>query len=125
VRLVEPAGVTRISALGVEEQRVDVVVDLDGDTGAWSALGDGYRVDLHVVLFEERDVLLVPTGALFARGGEWAVFVVEAGRAVERRVRLGRRNGLEARVDTGLTAGERVVLYPSELIAPGTLVEAR
>lgn len=125
VRLVEPGGFTKVSALGVEEQRVNVVVDPDGDPADWSALGDGYRVELRILLWRGDDVLIVPTGALFREGAAWAVFVVEEGRAVRREVQLGRMNGLEAQVLGGLSEGDRVVLYPSELIGEGAAVEAR
>jgi HlyD family secretion protein len=125
VRLVEPAGFTKVSALGVEEQRVNVIVDPTGDPQAWSSLGDGYRVELRIVLLETDDVLVVPTGALFREGGDWAVFAVEGEVAVKRKVQIGNRNGLEAEVTGGLAEGERVVLYPSELVGDGTRVEAR
>ena len=128
VRVVEPGGFTKVSALGVEEQRVNVVVDLveaGPDDVDRASLGDGYRVEVRVVLWEAGDVLVVPTGALFQEDGGWFVFVVDGDRAVERAVELGRRNGLEAEVQGGLTAGERVVLYPNELIEDGVRIEGR
>lgn len=125
VRVVEPGGFTKVSALGVEEQRVNIIVDPVGDAAAWSAFGDGYRVELRIVLWEHDDVLTVPTGALFRRGDAWSAFVVEDGVAHERTVELGRRSALEAEVVSGLEAGARVVLYPSALIAEGMPVEAR
>ncbi|MEM7205696.1 MAG: HlyD family efflux transporter periplasmic adaptor subunit [Planctomycetota bacterium] len=125
VRVVEPGGFTKVSALGVEEQRVNVVIDPADDAPAWRGLGDGYRVEVSVVLSEQADVALVPTGALFRQGADWAVFVVEEGRAALRSVTIGRRNGLQAEVATGLRAGDRVVLYPSDLIANGTRIAAR
>ncbi len=125
VRLVEPGGFTKVSALGVEEQRVNVLVDPLGDEEVWSALGDGYRVELSIVLWEADDVLQVPTGALFRNGEDWNVFAIEGERAVRRSVRIGRRNGLAAEVLSGLAAGEEVVLYPSELIEDGARLEVR
>jgi HlyD family secretion protein len=136
VRLVEPAGFTKVSALGVEEQRVNVVLDPDGgaseakpsegqDAQAWAALGDGYRVEVRILLWEQENVLRVPTGALFRDGESWAVFAVEDDRAVLRRLELGRQNGLDAQVVSGLSEGDRVVLYPTELVRDGTLVEPR
>ena len=125
VRVVEPGGFTKISALGVEEQRVNIVVDPLGDPDDWAPLGDGYRVELRIVLWEEDQVLIVPTGALFREGEAWAVFVVEDGRARRREVTLGRRTGLEAQVLNGLGAGEQVILYPSTLVGDGTVVDLR
>ncbi len=125
VRVVEPGGFTKVSALGVEEQRVNIVVDPVGELAAWASLGDGYRVELRIVLWEKDDVLIVPTGALFRRGDGWAVFVVEDEYARERRVVPGRRNGLEAQVLSGLDEGERVILYPSELIRDGARIDVR
>jgi HlyD family secretion protein len=124
VRVVEPGGFTKVSALGVEEQRVNIIVDPAGESSAWAALGDGYRVELRIVLWENDSVLLVPTGALFRKGSSWHVFVVREGTAQRRKIEIGRRSGLEAQVTGGLTEGERVILYPSELIADGTAVEA-
>ncbi|MBK8974380.1 MAG: HlyD family efflux transporter periplasmic adaptor subunit [Planctomycetes bacterium] len=135
VRVVEPGGYTKVSALGVEEQRVDIVVDpapaADGeDIALWRALGDGYHVELRIVVDEASGVVIVPTGALFrARGGDdagQAVLVVGPdGVARSRGVRVGRVGELRAEVLDGLAAGERVVLYPSELVGDGTRVDAR
>ena len=125
VRVIEPGGFTKVSALGVEEQRVNVVVDLVGESSEWAALGDGYRVELRVVLWQSDDVLLVPTGALFREGEAWCVFAMEAGRAVRRDVVLGRQSGLAAQIESGLDVGDEVVLYPSELIDEGALIEPR
>jgi HlyD family secretion protein len=125
VRVVEPGGYTKISALGVEEQRVDVVVDPAGDPADWKAFGDGYRVELRIVVDEAKDALLVPTGALFQRGGGWAAYVVEDGLARRRDVRLGKRGGLAAEVLAGLAEGEQVILYPSDLVADGLRVSGR
>jgi len=125
VRVVEPGGFTKVSALGVEEQRVIVVVDPVGDLEDWSRLGDGYHVELRIELWRGEDVLVVPTGALFRERGAWYVFVVEGDRAGKVEVELGRRNGLEAQVLAGLSEGQQVVLYPSESIEDGTLVQGR
>lgn len=125
VRLVEPGGFTKVSALGVEEQRVNVIVDPDAATEDWARLHDGYRVELRIVIWKTDDVILVPTGALFRDEASWAVFVIESELAQRREVSLGRRNGLEAEVVDGLAVGERVVLYPSELIEEGTRVDVR
>jgi len=124
VRVVEPGGFTKTSALGVEEQRVNIIVDPADDPG-WSVLGDGYRVELRIVLLEKEDLLIVPMGAVFREGDAWMVFVEESGRARKRAIEIGAHNGLEAEVGDGLAAGERVVLYPSTLIADGTPIAAR
>lgn len=125
VRLVEPSGFTKISALGVEEQRVNVIVDFDEPADARGGLGDGFRVEARIIVWEGRNVLKVPTGALFRHAGRWAVFVLEQGRAVLRPVELGRRNGFEAEVRSGLRAGEQVIVHPSDQVADGAAVFAR
>jgi HlyD family secretion protein len=125
VRVVEPGGFTKVSALGVEEQRVVIVVDPVGDEDQWARLGDGYHVELRIELWTGDDRLVVPSGALFREAGGWRVFVVEGDRAVKRDVELGRATGLEAEVRNGLAEGERVVLYPGEATADGTRIEVR
>jgi HlyD family secretion protein len=124
VRRVEPSGFMKISALGVEEQRVNVIADFDlpEDVGV---LGDEYRVEVRVVIDERADVLKVPTSSLFRDDGAWAVFVSDGGRASLRRVEIGARNGLEAEVLSGLSEGDTVVIHPSEQIADGVRVSRR
>jgi HlyD family secretion protein len=121
VRLVEPAAVTRISALGIEEQRVDVIVDLD-DVPA--ALGDGYRVEAQIVVWRGDDVVTVPTGALFRDHGRWAVYAVDGTRARLRPVEVGQRATLEAEV-RGLAPGTRVIVHPGDQVADGVEVAPR
>jgi HlyD family secretion protein len=124
VRRVEPFGFTKVSALGIEEQRVNVVIDITEPRERWLRLGHGYRVEPRIVLWEADDVLRVPLSALFRQGDRWAVFVEQGGRAVLREVELGQGNGLEAEVRGGLEAGERVVLHPGDRVSPGVrLVE--
>lgn len=125
VRVVEPAGFTKVSALGVEEQRVRVLLDIVSPAEVWRSLGDGYRVEAAFVLWEAPDVPRVPTSALFRQGDGWAVFVVEDGRAHPRKVGIGQRNGLEAQVLDGLKVGEQVVAHPDEKIVEGTRVKPR
>ncbi len=125
VRIVEPGGFTKTSALGVEERRVHVVVDPTGDPEDWAALGDGFHVELRIVLWQQDDVVLVPTGALFRDGDTWAVLVIEDGVALQRAVQLGKRNSLEAQVLDGLDVGQSVVMYPSGMLGDGTLVKSR
>jgi HlyD family secretion protein len=121
VRMVEPSGFTKVSALGVEEQRVNVVADLDATP---PQLGDGYRVEARVVQWEG-DALKVPASALYQEGDQWRVFVVENGRARARVVRVGHRNPDEAEVLDGLGVGERVIRQPTDKISDGTRVTVR
>jgi HlyD family secretion protein len=113
VRLVEPSGFTKVSALGVDEQRVNVIGDFVDPPGR---LGDGFRVEARVVVWEGADVVRVPGSALFRRGDAWNVFVVDGGRARRREVEVGQRGTFEAEVRGGLEAGERVVLHPSDRV---------
>jgi len=121
VRRVEPQGFTTISALGVEEQRVTVVA-APSDPELWTALGPGYGVVARFVIRDVPSVLQVPSSALFRLGDEWAVFVVEEGRARRRTVVIGQEAGLTTEVVSGLEADEEVIVYPSNEIADGVLV---
>jgi len=125
VRLVEPAAFTKISALGVEEQRVNVVLDFVEPLDRVQTIGDGFRVDAHIVTLKADDALQAPVGALFRRGEGWAVFVLEGDRAVLRQVKSTRRNGTEAMIDEGLKAGDTVIVYPSDALEDGARVEVR
>ena len=125
VRVVEPAAFTKISALGVEEQRVYVIVDLIDPPEKRATLGDSYRVEAEIILWEKENVLKVPTSALFRKGGHWAVFKVEAGRARQQTVEIGHRNGLEAEILTGLNDRDTVIVHPSDRIADGVQVSVR
>jgi len=124
VRRVEPFGFTKVSALGIEEQRVNVVIDITEPRERWLRLGHGYRVEPRIVLWEAEDVLRVPLSALFRQGERWAVFVAQDGRARLREVEIGQGNGLDAELRGGLTVGERVVLHPGDRVSEGArLVE--
>ena len=126
VRRVESAGFTKVSALGIEEQRVRVVLDFEDPPEARDGLGHGFRIVARIVLDEFEDVLRVPLGALFRQSGDWAVFVAdENGIARLRRIIPGTRDGSFAIVEGGLEAGERVILYPSDRISDGVPVTAR
>ena len=125
VRRVEPFGFTKVSALGIEEQRVNVVIDFTDPPTVWARLGHGYRVEPRIVLAEAASVLKVPQAALFREQGQWAVFVADGGRAGLRNVELGLENGLEAQVLKGLAAGERVVLQPGGRITAGVGLKPR
>lgn len=106
VRTVEPSAFTKISALGVEEQRVNVVADF---VDSPNPLGDGYRVEVRIVVWERDAVLKIPTSALFRRGQQWSVFTVENGKAWLRMVEVGQRNALEAEILSGLSAGDEII----------------
>lgn len=125
VRRVEPFGFTKVSALGVEEQRVNVIVDFVAPPERWVRLGHGFRVEPRIVLWESRDVLKVPLSALYRSGSDWMVFQDAGGRATPTRVRIGHENGLEAEVLDGLTAGQRVVTHPSDRVTAGARIEPR
>ena len=125
VRVVEPSGFTKVSALGVEEQRVRIVVDITSPREAWQRLGDGYRVEARFVLWEGEDVLQLPTSALFRHGDGWAVFVMEGGRARMTPVETGQRAGLATEVLSGLGAGARVVSHPDDTLSDGARVKPR
>jgi HlyD family secretion protein len=125
VRVIEPAGFTKISTLGVEEQRVNVIVDLIDPPDRRHSLGDGFRVEARVVIEEARDVLKVPTSSLFRVGGESAVFRVVDGVVHEQTLTIGRQNGLEAEILAGLAEGDQVVLHPSDRIEEGVQVRQR
>ena len=124
VRLVEPFGFLKISALGIEEQRVNVIIDFVGEDG-WEKLGHGYQVETRVVLWEADEVLSVPLTALFRNGDEWALFVEEDGRAKLREVETGQKNGVVAEIREGIAAGENVVLHPSDRVSDGTRIRSR
>ncbi|MEE4360335.1 MAG: HlyD family efflux transporter periplasmic adaptor subunit [Pseudomonadales bacterium] len=125
VRRIEPYGFTKVSALGIEEQRVNVIIDLAGPPEAWRALGHGFRVEVRIVVWEADAVLQAPLTALFRHGDGWALFVDDHGRARLRVVALGQRTGLLAQITEGVEAGARVVVHPSDRIADGVRVRAR
>jgi HlyD family secretion protein len=125
VRLIEPAAFTKISALGVEEQRVNVVLDFVETLDKVQTIGDAFRVDAVIVTRRVADAITVPVGALFRDGEGWAVFVAQDSMAVKRAVKAPLRNGAEALVEDGLTPGERVVVYPSDALRDGSRIVAR
>lgn len=125
VRRVEPSGFMKVSALGVEEQRVNVIVDFVDPAAASRLLGDAYRVEVQIVIWAGKDVLKVPVGSLFRRGSDWAVFVVNSGRASARTIAIDHRNGTAAEVTKGLDAGTIVVLHPPDTLTDGARVRTR
>ena len=125
VRTIEPVGFTKISALGVEEQRVWVISDLTSPPEEWQRLGDAYRVEASFILWESQDVLTVPTSSLFRHDGGWAVFIVADGRAKQVPVTIGERNGLTAQVLSGVSEGQSVITHPGDTVDDGVRVELR
>ncbi|MGC4072414.1 MAG: HlyD family efflux transporter periplasmic adaptor subunit [Nibricoccus sp.] len=123
VRLVEPSAFTKISALGVEEQRVNVIADFIDPVEKRPTLGDAYRVEAKIVVWEGAGVTTVSAGAIFQRAGKWQVFVVEGGRAHMREVTVGRSNGVITQIVDGLKAGEVVIVYPGDKVAEGVRVK--
>jgi HlyD family secretion protein len=122
VRRIEPGAFMKVSALGVEEQRVNIIVDFDTADSPPHQLGDGYRAEVRVVVAEVRNALKVPVGSLFRRGDEWAVFTIADDRARRCDVQLGQRNDVEAEVVAGLAEGDRVILHPPDTLTEGTRV---
>jgi len=125
VTRIEPVAFTKVSALGIEEQRVNVVVDLEPATPGAQRLGDGYRIDARITVSSRDGVLLVPTAAFVRDGVQWRVFVVEAGRALARVVQIQERNADVAWLKDGLREGEIVLLYPGTTISDGQPVRLR
>lgn len=124
VRLVEPAAYTKVSALGVEEQRVNVVLDILSPREQWSALGDGYKADVRIVVQTEKEALKVPVSALFPSGARAALYAVENGRARLHEVEVLARNGNEAWVKSELAPETPVVLFPPSSLRDGERVQA-
>lgn len=125
VRIVEPAGFTKISSLGVEEQRTLVIADITSPPEQWRVLGDGYRLDAYFVIWEGENILQFPASALFRFGKGWAVFVEDQGRARQRAVEIGQRNTLTVEIVSGLKEGERVIVHPDDTVKDGRRIRAR
>jgi HlyD family secretion protein len=123
VRLIEPSAFTRLSALGVEEQRVNAIIDLNAPYESWAKLGDGYRVEARIEVFRAEQAIKVPQSSLFRHDGTWACFVVRDGAAELRGVEIGRRNDRHAQVLKGLAAGEQIIVHPSDRVLDGVKVE--
>jgi len=125
LRLIEPSGFTKVSALGIEEQRVNVKIDITDPHDEWASLGDGFRVEVRIVAWAGDDVLKVPVAALFRDAEGWAVFVDHDSHAALRQVAIGHRNDLEAEVVSGLKQDEEVVLHPGDEIVDGKKISTR
>jgi HlyD family secretion protein len=123
VRLVEPAGFLKISALGVEEQRVNVIADIVTPLDQRRGLGDNFRVEARIIIWENPEVLKVPSGALFRRGSDWAAFVLENGRAQLRALSVGASSGMDAQILDGLREGDEVIVYPGDRVKEGLRVQ--
>ncbi len=125
VRVVEPGAFTKVSALGVDEQRTNVVVDITSPIAERGSLGDAYRVDVRVVVASLDDAIVIPAGALFRDRGGWSVFAVSKGRAEKRAVTVALRSTSEVAIERGLSVGEQVILFPSESVYDGVRVRQR
>lgn len=125
VRVVEPAGFLKISALGVEEQRVNIIADFLTPAVQRESLGDAFRVEARIVVWESENVLKVPVGALFRSGSDWALFVARERHARLTRVEVGHSNGRETEITRGLSVGDEVVLHPSDKVGDGVAITAR
>lgn len=125
VRQVEPGGFTKISTLGVEEQRVNVIIDIVSPHEAWLSLGDGFQIDARIEVLTLDDTLIVPAGALFRKDRDWHTYVVAHGRAELRPVEVLRRSGGLAALKAGVEPGEQVIVYPSDSVAPDVRVKSR
>jgi HlyD family secretion protein len=125
VRRVEPAAFTKISALGVEEQRVIVLCDLINPPDAARALGDRYRVEVRVAVWHADDVLVAPSGALFRQGNAWKTFIHRNGRAELAAIEAGRSDGRLTEILSGLKPGDKVLLHPPDTVRDGSPVRER
>ncbi|NJD57339.1 MAG: HlyD family efflux transporter periplasmic adaptor subunit [Nitrospirae bacterium] len=125
VRTVEPEAFTKVSSLGVEEQRVLVIADITSLPEEWKRLGDGYRVEASFIIWEGKDVLQVPASSLFRKGEGWAGFVIDGGRARTRSIKVGHRNGLIAEIMEGLSEKDTVISHPDDRVSDGVRVRQR
>jgi HlyD family secretion protein len=125
VKRVEPAAFTKISALGIEEQRVKAILEITDPPAKWTGLGHEYRVFVHIAIWQSENALQIPLSALFRWEGNWAVFRVEGGLAKLTRITAGQINSSHVQVLSGLNAGETVIVHPSDLIADGVQIERR
>lgn len=124
VRIVEPAGFTKISSLGVEEQRVLIIADITSPAATWRALGDAYKLEAHFIIWRGDNVLQIPTSALFRSGKDWAVFSEQNGKAVKRLVEIGHQTGLAAQIISGLREKEKVITDPTDKISDGVRIKS-
>lgn len=125
MRLIEPAAFTKVSALGVEEQRVNAIIDITSPPEKWQALGDGFKVDVRVLVQVVESAIKVAVSALFSVGSRSALFVIKHDHAKQREVDVAARNGVDAWVQKSLTVGTRVIVYPDSKLKDGDQVKAR
>ena len=125
VRTIEPVGFTKVSALGVEEQRVLVIVDITSPKEEWHRLGDGYRMETVFILWQGEDVLQIPSSALFRHNGDWAVFAIKDDHAVLTPVDIGQRSGISAEIKSGLRDGDHIINHPGTNVDDGSRVRSR
>lgn len=125
VRLIEPSAFTRLSALGVEEQRVNVVLDLDEPREKWATLGDGYRIESRIILWEGADLTVTKGSAVFRSGDGFAAYTMKDGKVELRPVEIGHRGDLDVEITKGLNPGDVVIIHPSDQVKPGANVERR
>jgi len=125
VAIVEPGGYTKVSSLGVEEQRVKVRVDFIDPLPPGTKMGDRFRVEARIVTWHGENVLQIPTGALFRRGGDWMTFLFDSGKARQTKVEIAHNNGVAAEVRGGVNEGQRVILHPPDAVADGAAVQVR
>lgn len=123
VKIIEPSGFTKISALGVEEQRVNVIIDITSPQEVWKNLGDGYKVDIKIILFESPHALIIPMSAVFREGDDWATYVAENSKAIKKKIKIKWHNPDLATIEKGLNEGDQVILYPSSLIYEGAHIK--
>ncbi len=125
IRRIDPSGFMKVSALGIEEQRVNAIIDITGPRSDWERLGHDFRVYVRIVIWRDEKALRVPIAALFRKGADWSVYKVDDGRAVRQRVEISRRNATHAVVGGGLSEGDEVILHPSDRISDGAAVVRR
>lgn len=125
IERIEPWGFTKFSALGVEEQRVNAIIQFTGDEHSRHGLGHGYRTEVRIMVWEDVDALKVPASALFRSGGKWSVFRVQNGKAQITEIEIGHSNGSEAEIVSGLADGDQVILYPGNQVVDGARVKKR
>jgi HlyD family secretion protein len=125
VSRIEPIGFTKFSALGIEEQRVNVIISISSPSSDWQRLGHGYQVAVEIVLFETENVLTLPLTALFREDEKWAVFIENAGIAEKRMINIGAKNTFDAEVIEGLEIGDWVILHPDNRVSGGTRIISR
>ncbi len=125
VRTIEPVGFTKVSALGVEEQRVLIISDFTSPAEHWQSLGDGYRVEATFILWQQDDVLQIPTSSIFRHKESWAVFKIDNGIARLQPVTIGQRNGLVAQIINGLKENEQIIDHPGNEVEHGRSTKIR